>query len=95
MGIDPADFTWRDLALCDGMDPNLFFDAYENDIETAKQVDAACLHCPVMAQCAKAGQDGQYGVWGAIYWDGYGKPDINKNAHKTEEIYGKIKGRLS
>lgn len=94
LGIDPEEFTWHDLALCQGMDPELFFTKYEADEEVAKQTDQACLSCPVFAECAAAGQDGQHGVWGAIYWNGSGKPDKNRNAHKTPEVWNEIAERL-
>lgn len=95
LGIDPEDFTWHDLALCDGMDPELFFTKYESDEEVAKQVDQTCLHCPVMKQCSLAGQKGEHGQWGGIFWNGSGKPDKNRNSHKTPEIWNEIGERLS
>ena len=49
LGIDPEDFTWHDLALCDGIEqPEIFFSMYESDEEVARQTDQMCLHCPVM-----------------------------------------------
>lgn len=95
LGIDPEDFTWHDLALCDGMDPELFHSKYEADEEIAKQVDQACLSCPVMKECGLQGSKGEHGVWGGIYWDGTGKPDTNRNSHKTPEIWEEIRKRLS
>ena len=94
LGIDPEDFTWHDLSLCDGMDPELFFSKYESDEEVARQVDQICLHCPVMKECGLRGPQGEHGVWGGIYWNGSGKPDKNRNAHKTPEIWDAIRGRL-
>lgn len=95
LGIQPEEFTWHDLAICDGMDPELFYSRYESDPETARQVDQACLSCPVIKQCALRGAQGEHGVWGATYWNGSGKPDANRNAHKTPEIWQEIKERLS
>lgn len=95
LGIDPATFVWQDLSLCVGMEPNLFYDLYEGGKETARQVDEMCLRCPVMKECAKAGMDGEYGVFGAIYWNGAGRPDVNRNDHKTDETWARIKERLS
>lgn len=95
MGIDPADFVWQDLAKCSGMPRDYFFDMYESDVEVAKQIDDCCLNCPVIKECSAAGMNGQYGVWGAIYWNGAGRPDSNRNAHKTPEVYAKLKDRLT
>lgn len=99
-GIDPDDFEWHDIALCAGTPiPNhkedIFFDKYEAEVETAKAADQLCLHCPVMKQCFFEGMDGKFGLYGGVYWNGAGKPDKNKNSHKTdeqwEEIYRRVK----
>lgn len=95
LGIDPEDFEWQDLGLCRGMrinspEEDSFYDGYEADEETAKAQDAMCLVCPVFQQCFMAGADGEIGVWGAVYWNGSGKPDKNKNSHKTEEVWDEI-----
>lgn len=105
LGIDPDDFIWQDLALCenvadadpdDPITPASFYERYESDPEVAAQVDEMCLSCPVMAACARAGQEnGEYGVWGAIYWNGSGKPDKARNAHKTDETWAEIYRRIA
>lgn len=95
LGIDPVDFIWQDLALCVGMNPDLFFDTYETDVEVAKQIDEGCLSCPVMKECSAKGMGGEYGVFGGVYWNGSGRPDFNRNAHKTEAVWTKIKNRLT
>jgi hypothetical protein len=95
LGIEPRDFQWQDLALCRGMNPAFFFEDYENDIEVAKQVDQCCLACPAIKECATMGLNGEYGVFGGVYWNGSGRPDVNRNAHKTDEINSKIRERLS
>jgi hypothetical protein len=94
LGIDPEDFEWQDLALCANMPTELFYDKYESDSETAKATDQACLRCPVMRQCFFAGSDGEYGTWGGVYWNGAGKPDKNRNSHKTEEVWVEIRRRV-
>ena len=94
LGIDPEDFEWEDLALCAGMDTQVFFDRYESDPESAKAADETCLHCPVMKNCFFKGAQGQYGCWGGVYWNGSGKPDPNKNSHKTEEVWIEIRRRV-
>jgi hypothetical protein len=94
LGLDAESIEWTQLSLCRGMETELFYDEYESDPKIACQVDQACLVCPVMAQCGQQGLSGEYGVWGAIYWDGQGKPDKAKNAHKTEEDWKEIRRRL-
>ena len=95
LGIDEKDFVWQDLALCVGMNANLFFDTYETDVEVAKQIDECCLACPVMKECSAKGMGGEYGVFGGVYWNGSGKPDVNRNAHKTEAVLARIRERLT
>lgn len=94
LGIDPDELEWKMLAVCRGMNTNLFFELYDDE-QIAHMVDAACLSCPVMSQCLQAGIDnGDSGVWGSIYLS-LGKPDENKNKWKTPEIWAEIRARIS
>lgn len=95
LGLDPEEFEWHDLALCQGMPTTMFYDDYEKDVEVAKQVDEACLSCPVISQCFFKGQDGNFGVWGGVYWNGAGKPDKNKNSHKSESKWDELRDKVS
>jgi hypothetical protein len=97
IGVDPEDFTWRDLGLCVGTDePDNFFEEYEHKENVAKNIDDMCLSCPVMKACAEYAQmHRESGVWGGVYWDGSGKPDKERNAHKTPEVWDEIKRRIS
>lgn len=104
LGLDPNDFDWTDLALCQGMVPIVtesgdiidnFFDTYESNPEVAKAVDECCLACPVRLDCLAQGQSGEYGLWGGIYWNGSGKPDQNRNKHKTPEVWEAIRKGLT
>lgn len=95
LGVDPQDFVWQDLALCVGMNPNLFFDTYETDAVVAKQIDQCCLSCPVIKECSAKGMKGEYGVFGGVYWNGSGRPDVNRNAHKDEAFYRDLRDRLT
>lgn len=96
LGVDAEEFEWHHLALCQKMPTELFYDKYESDQETAKAVDSICASCPVQRECFFAGsEDGEYGVWGGVYWNGSGKPDKNKNAHKTPEIWDEIHRAVS
>lgn len=95
LGIDVEELEWQDLALCDGMETNLFYDDYESDEQVAQMVDQACLSCPVMKQCLQRGMDNnEWGVWGGIYLVS-GRPDDNRNSHKTPDIWKAIKEKIS
>lgn len=94
LGLDLEDISWQDLALCGDMDTNLFYDEYESDEQIATMVDQACLSCPVLQQCLQFGVDnGEWGVWGGIFLTA-GKPDKNRNAHKTPEVWKGLKERI-
>lgn len=94
LGIDLDELEWQDLALCDGMRTNMFYDDYESSAQVAAVVDEACLSCPVMAQCLERGvENGEWGVWGGIYLTS-GKPDMNRNAHKTQDVWQTIRERI-
>jgi len=91
LGIDKDIVKWYDLALCLGMDTNLFFDKYETDINIANNIDNACLSCPVIAMCHEYGvENDNYGVWGGVYLNS-GDVDKARNAHKTKDMWKKIK----
>ena len=94
LGLDLEELEWHDLALCSGMPTEDFYDNYESKESVAKSVDEACLSCPVMAQCLRWGlEHNEWGVWGGIYLTS-GKPDTNKNAHKTPDIWAAIRERI-
>lgn len=94
LGLDLDELEWQDLALCRGMETNLFYDEYEAKESVAKAVDEACLSCPVFAQCLRAGvENGEWGVWGATFLVS-GKADKNKNSHKTPEVWEAIRERI-
>ncbi len=95
LGLDLDSLKWQDLALCESMPTNMFYDDYESDVQVAKVVDEACLSCPVMVQCMERGmENSEWGVWGGIYLVS-GKPDNNRNSHKTQDIWDSIRERVS
>ncbi len=54
---------WRQRAACQGLDPDIFYPASEEDAEEAKQI---CAGCPVRTVClehALANRE-RDGVWG-------------------------------
>lgn len=86
---------WLSEALCAGTDTNLYFDEYEMDQKTAKEIDRMCMSCPVIKECFDSGvQSESYGVWGGVYLN-EGKLDNVRNSHKTQEIWGKILSLIS
>ena len=91
LGLDKNELEWQDIALCLGMDTNLFFDLYETDVNVAKSIDQACISCPVISMCYEYGiESDNYGVWGGVYLTS-GTPDKSKNSHKTKEVIKRIK----
>ena len=91
LGVDKEDLDWWHLAICRGMDTNLFYDKYENDEKIAKNIDEACLAFPVISMCYKSGiHNNEYGVWGGVYLSS-GSIDKNKNLHKTNEVWKRLK----
>lgn len=91
LGIDSESFEWWDLAVCLGMDTNLFYDKYETDINIANNIDEACLSCPVINMCYKAGiEKNEHGVWGGVYLNS-GSIDKARNVHKTQDTWKRLK----
>lgn len=93
LGVDQEDFEWYHLAICRGMDTNLFYEKYESDINIAKSIDQACLSCPVISICYQSGIDNnEYGIWGGVYLNS-GSIDKARNIHKTPEIWKLLKNK--
>jgi hypothetical protein len=91
LNVDEDNLDWYKLALCLGMDTNLFFDKYEADVNIAKSIDEACLSCPVIKLCYDSGvANNDYGIWGGVYLNS-GSHDKVRNAHKTKEVWKRIK----
>ena len=91
LGVDEEDFDWYDIAICRGMDTNLFYDQYEADQNIAKNIDEMCLSCPVLEMCFKVGKEmNEYGVWGGVFMNS-GSIDKSKNLHKTADTWKRLK----
>jgi hypothetical protein len=87
LGVDQSNLSWWHLSACRGMDTNLFYDTYETNQNIAKNIDQACLSCPVTKICYEAGVDNdEYGVWGGVFLSS-GSIDKTKNLHKNQEIW--------
>ena len=101
---DEDQFNWKDLAACKGMTPKAlgippeedwFFDGYESNKKTAVQVDQICLSCPVQAACYDEGVSTKSeGVWGGVYLNAQGRPDLAHNNHKTPDIWKAIEEKI-
>jgi WhiB family redox-sensing transcriptional regulator len=57
--------TWRDFALCRGMNPNIFFPGSYNTVAVNK-AKAICAQCPVRLACEHYGVTHfeRFGIWG-------------------------------
>lgn len=93
LGLDKDKLEWWHIAICNGMDTNLFYDKYEADVNIAKSIDEACLSCPVIKMCYEAGeQNDEYGVWGGVYLSA-GLIDKARNLHKTQDVWKRIRSK--
>lgn len=91
LGLEEDRLKWYHLATCKGMDINFFYDVYEADSESAKQIDQMCMHCPVINYCYEEGvSNKEKGVWGGVYLN-LGRVDVDYNKHKTPEDWKALK----
>jgi hypothetical protein len=75
---------WKDNATCLGLDNNLFFDKYEDDVAIRPIGDVICISCPVKKTCFAVGVSSkEWGVWGGIYLEN-GEISREFNNHKTK-----------
>ena len=80
---------WKDKAPCLNSDTNVFFDKYEEDLQSRPIVDEFCQQCPFRKQCfADAVSGKETGVWAGIYFE-EGQISKEFNDHKTAEDWGK------
>jgi hypothetical protein len=81
---------WKDEAKCLDLDTNIFFDKYEEDVESRPIVDSLCLACPVAKTCFAVGVSGkEWGIWGGIYLEN-GEISKEFNNHKSKQKWGDI-----
>lgn len=93
LGIDKDDFDWWHLAVCRGMDTNLFYEKYESDANIAKSIDEACLSCPVIKMCYESGiEKDEHGIWGGVYLNA-GSIDKSRNLHKSQEVWKRLRSK--
>jgi hypothetical protein len=76
---------WKDEAACLGLDTNIFFDKYEDNVDIRPIVDSMCQRCPVSKTCFAVGVSGkEYGVWGGVFLE-IGNISREFNKHKTKQ----------
>ena len=75
---------WKDNAACLGLENNLFFDKYEEDVDVRPIVDSVCASCPVKKTCFAVGvSNKEWGVWGGIYLEN-GEISREFNNHRSK-----------
>ena len=81
---------WKDKSLCFGLNTNLYFDKYEENLEQRSITDDMCKICPVRKECFANGISGkEWGVWGGVYLeDGSISREFNK--HKSKQDWAAI-----
>ena len=80
--------TWKDEAACLGLDTNIFFDKYEEVLDSRPIVDLMCQSCAVSNTCFAVGVSGkEYGVWGGVFLE-LGNISREFNKHKTKQDWG-------
>lgn len=77
---------WKEDAACLGLENNLFFDKYEDDIKIRPIVDSICISCPVKKICFANGISGkEWGIWGGVYLEnGEISKEFTKHKNKKE-----------
>ena len=75
---------WKDDASCLGLDNNLFFETYEEDLEVRPRIDSLCGRCPVAKKCFAVGVSAkEWGIWGGVYLEN-GEISREFNNHRTK-----------
>ena len=75
---------WKDDALCLGLDNNLFFETYEEDLDVRPIIDSLCSRCPVAKKCFAVGVSSkEWGIWGGVYLEN-GEISREFNNHRTK-----------
>lgn len=59
------DLSWMDFKNCEGMDPSMFFERYEDEIAVQIEVDDKCRNCVVRLQCREYAEE--EGLEGGVF----------------------------
>lgn len=76
--------TWQDFAVCQGMDPGMFYAAElsgsDTDYDPAR---AVCASCPVQTDCLEhaLARPEKFGMWGGVSAEGRRK--IRRNRQRN------------
>lgn len=63
--LDPDNFIWQDMAICDQIPTKAFFDDAESHSGIESAVKAICAVCPVKNHCLDFGVSNKsYGIYG-------------------------------
>ena len=83
-------YKFDDNRSCLGMDTNMFFEKYEEDVIVREGIDSLCSQCPSQRKCLAYGVSNQeWGVWGGVYIES-GKFSREFNKHKDNDAWFKI-----
>jgi WhiB family redox-sensing transcriptional regulator len=74
---------WDERALCAQTDPDLWFPEKGGPVDKAKQI---CARCPVQLNCARAGKDERWGVWGGLSSEDRLKERRKRHGQTQEQI---------
>lgn len=66
--VADQELDWRFGAPCGSVNPDIFFDAAEDDPLVEEQAKLICLGCPVAAECLDEAMitREEYGIWGGM-----------------------------
>jgi len=81
---------WKDEASCLGLETNLYFEEYEDNVDLRNGIDNICMQCPVRKTCFANGISGkEWGVWGGVYLEG-GEISREFNRHKSKSDWSNV-----
>lgn len=80
---------WRESAACRGMDPNLFFDLYEQDRDVQIFVDDLCESCPVQEDCDTYAD--RHGMEGGVFARKYRYQSVKMRSQNTKKSKNRIR----
>jgi hypothetical protein len=81
-------YHWSDDALCTGLHNEMWYPPLFKEERTAPEAQyyelgkLVCEHCPVRPDCAEAGRDEEYGMWG-----GQTPKDRRKGSYKPTKTF--------
>ena len=89
VGYEHDSNGWREHAACRGMDPNLFFDLYENNRDVQLFVDDLCESCPVQSDCDSYAE--RIGAEGGVFARKYRYQTVKLRSQNNKKSTNRIK----